>query len=237
MEHIMSRSFERLEEKNLLSATVGVAQSEVYGNVTAVLTNGTLAIHGGDTNEHIAIFQSSDGKFRVYGEEGSTVNGSLYNVAFTGVSNIEITMGNGNDYVIVRNAHIKGNVSFAFGNGTDDLKVQTCTVCGSVSMTAGKGHDRFYVGLPVATSPGDTTIGGNVTVVGGDGGDYVKVNSVHAARVSVTTGAGNDYVTLRNSTLDSFFANGGLGIDEFHFSLSNRLGSISLLGFEDIYAN
>jgi hypothetical protein len=91
--------------------------------------------------------------------------------------------------------------------------------------------------LPVATSPGDTIIGGNVTVTAGDGGDYVKVNSVNAAHVSVTTGAGNDYVTLRNSTLDSFFANGGLGIDEFHNSPSNHVGSMSLLGFEDIYAN
>src|SRR5262249_35504922 len=134
--------FEQLEDRCFMAA-----------DVTAAIQNGNLVIAGGDANDHVSVYQVAGDKFKVLGQDGTLINGAT-SVTLAGVTNIQIVMGNGNDYVIVRNSHIAGNVSYVMGNGVDDVKIQSCFVDGSVSAQVGQGQSEVYIGLPTATAHG-----------------------------------------------------------------------------------
>src|SRR5690242_3886607 len=113
MSQQLGHGFETLEDRTLLAA-----------NVTATLSNGTLTITGDATANDIEVVGTGpQGAVEVTlanGQTLSVVGGTTVDAqdgTFTGVKNLVISSGNGNDTVSLTDVNIAGSLSAVEGSG------------------------------------------------------------------------------------------------------------------------
>ena len=184
------------------------------GNVTAVLSAGTLAIVATDlltpqavldglNNQDISVVGNGAGNFTVSGNNNTTVNG-LIDVQFANVTNIRIDMRLGNDKAVVLAANLPGTLTFLGGDGNNTLTVdgnEGAQTFGAITVNNGDGNDTLQI------ISGITTIKGALIINNGVGDSDVTLN--RAASADELTAGG---ISLLN----------GDGRDEFHV-FGNRL--------------
>ena len=113
----------------------------------------------------------------------------------------------------------QGNVSVTLGKGADSVAIEHTSIVGSLTINTGAGQDIIQVGRPLVVmytganaSGNDVTIGGILSIISGNGGDQITLNSVKAKIIDVVTGQGADNVSLASTTADAFFRRRGPGM-------------------------
>jgi hypothetical protein len=204
---------EQLEDRTVLS-----------GTVTAQLAGGVLTLTGDANANAIRVFQT-----------GTTLAGATVTVAgnytpisvagklsgfktFTGVTDIKVSLGAGNDSLVFTNTKLSGGVDIVMGAGSDVLQMSNIQAQGTEKL-----NNQFGIFIDMADS-GNNNIGdgndiamlGNVSmttngfkILAGPGSDFVGLNAVkvpttgggNAQTLLVETGSGKgDRVTLVNCT-------------------------------------
>jgi hypothetical protein len=210
--------FETLESRQMMSASpMGIT-----------LQNGTLSMNGDATKPtQMVVDYTSNGSSDLYARIGSV---DRYFPA-SQVKNINITTGNGNDYVYI-NPRLKVDAIISVGNGNDSIHAGG----GNAQITGGDGSDIIYG----AQTSNKIQLGkGNNRVYGGPGNDNITVgsgdnyvwggqgnDSISAGNGnnSILGAAGDDKITAGNG---NNIINGGIGDDNLHAGT----GHDSLFGY------
>jgi hypothetical protein len=236
---VVGRGLERVEDRTLLSASVG------GGNVNVSIVGQTVTITGDAHEDHIVVQQTPGGAIQVLGGTntrisagtGLSVSGnsvfipaadnvttmnvnfgdSLSTIAFCNMAlpaNLNISAGNGNDKVLIAGCSGSSNVSISMGTGIDQLAIFGSTL-GSLSSTMGSDTSTNADRVEVR----GTQVAGDATIKTGGGNDSVMLASgagnggdTFNGNVNVYLGAGNDYFSANNSVfLGDLNVNGGPG--------------------------
>jgi hypothetical protein len=199
----------------------------VTGNVTAA-GNGFAQVYGngltvtGDvrvsSSEHVAGLVAYDGGLSA---RNATVTAGYWAI-FGSMSGPVTLAGNltvcspSQTGVVLNTAEpseVKGNVTVNGGWQLDTFSVSpTFKADRNVVLTLGEGDNVVTIGA--ATVP--TDIGGSLVIQSGSGNDAITLQRVAVTEItSITTGAGNDTLTIDNGSAftGTFLANTGLGSD------------------------
>jgi hypothetical protein len=113
---------------------------------------------------------------------GTLLDGEADPVTVTGVRNIHVNLGDGNDLVAVVGANIRGNLSVRAGVGDDRVLVGT-----------GEGAAELEGLLPDDVA---VKVRGSLSISTNGGADTVAVDSTGATLLSINTGEDDDNVSL-----------------------------------------
>jgi len=209
-----SRRFqmERLEDRQMMA-----------GDLTATMVNGTLFINEAagslGLDQAVNVSQRSNGDIVVKGlanaSGGRTLINNQESVVFTHPLNLVIGTGGGNDVIGVvgyTGQHIQILAESPNGSGPDNDSVSLGSVrtSGQVDIRTGAGKDIVSVvgcvigdGTTVNNVPDDLKISMGVAAATGDAdADQLLIQSTTTrAATDISTGASNDVVTIRDSTL------------------------------------
>lgn len=209
------------------------------GDVTVFAIGDTLHIRGDSADNGLVIYSSSAGVLNVTGinQGGSTttVNDSSTH-AFTGINNLIVTLGGGNDALVITDAAFAGSLTIQTGEGNDaiglgeftdeddlfddavDSLVGALTIDNSLVMVTGGGHNAIVAqnmtakALTAIMENGDDTIR---LLHHGEEGDSDYVPGVNiAGALSVSLGEGHNIAHFDGVTAKYLTLIGGNGIDE-----------------------
>jgi hypothetical protein len=183
---------ERLEDRLLLA--VNVTQN-----------GGNLVIEGDASDDTIAIVGLDDGDVRVIADTDG--DGGFEYLDYSGVRNVHISGGDGDDAVVAFGADIEGDLTIDGGDGDDVLTLRAGfidlhEVGGNVLLEGGDGYDRVHVS--------GFDIDGKLTIDTGDGSSTVTLsNQLHVAgKTTINTGAGDD---ADHVSIDAYYGDVELG--------------------------
>jgi hypothetical protein len=175
---------------------------------------------------------------------------------FCRTGNLLVSTGrdvNTRDTIRLSEVNCAGRISIVTGRGSDTVEVHD-TTAGSLFVHAHEfrfsefdDHDRVVLE--------EVRFAGDVTIGTGGGWDVVEILNLGAPRLDIHTGDGFDQVTVRLSHLDELFAGLGAGndsmtladtsisgtatldggdgwLDDFYDHGGNRIGSLSVHDFE-----
>lgn len=246
----VSLHVERLEERAVMA-----------GNVTAMLNNGVLTLIGDNLANEIMAYQTVPGTYKIIGNPGTTVNGGLSFTAPGVTGDLNIMMGEGDDFLQLMMV-VPGNLNIDMGRGNDYLSLG-----GFFELPVGCQPDLGYAvdvkgGLTVNTGAGDdvlnmfdSRVGGAANLSTGSDNDRVLLFNAHflnllnlqtgtsddtaeidtvsvVGQAKIVTGSGDDTVFLNNSVfMSGLTLDGGSGKAD---SLMNNLDSqpTTIKGFE-----
>jgi hypothetical protein len=188
--------FDSLEERVLMA-----------GDVTAAIVGGTNLVITGDlaANAVRIAGTSVPGEYIVSrADRTTTINTGTTPFTASGISNLIIDLGDGNDRVNLVHMRVSGDVSINTGTdaGKDLVKVSLAQIDGKFFVETGDGNDELI--LTALHVSGDATIDTGL----GDDKLYLTVGRV-GGLFNVTTGNGNDFVSLSavniagNTTVDT----------------------------------
>jgi hypothetical protein len=153
------------------------------GDVMVSVVGGTLRIEGdGEANKIMIASGAEAGSFVVTGLDGTNLEGASDPITLTGVRNIRVNLGEGNDLAAVVDASVRGNLSIQTGVGDDRVLVGT-----------GEGAAELVGVLPDDLS---VSVRGLLNVNTNGGLDHVVVDDTTASLLSVDSGEDNDVVSL-----------------------------------------
>jgi len=199
--------------------------------VNAVFSAGTLTITAADdlaviANNHndITLTGNGAGTFKITGN-GTSITGGT---DFTGVTNIIVKMGLGNDYVRFNSTDLAGKLTVQGGDGYNHLilgdTVGNCKF-GAVSVTNGVGKDFFTMQKGFCQIVGALTVNNGVGdsdfKFGTDAADQIRIGSVN-----VVNGAGKDRYDSTGTDFKVFGAmtiNNGAGGSFLSFNTTSNL--------------
>ena len=211
------------------------------GNVVASAIAGNLYLNGDALSNQLRIEGVVAGTVEVTGV-GTTLNGVANTTrTFTGIQNIFMEMGNGDDAATFVLTNIAGTLRYNGSNGNDDLFFGEgnggSNTFGSVAATMGAGNDEVSVNdnsftarssFIVSNGEGDNTtdmdpgvslVLGLVSITGGSGSDFIDIGDVLVTTSSITVNSGagdNDMFLDGNVTVNgSITVLGGAGPDNF----------------------
>lgn len=206
--------FDSLEERNLLAGDVSAA---IVGGTDLVITGDTAgnAVRVGGT--------SIPGEYIVSrGDSTTTINGAMTPFTASGISNLIINLGDGDDRLNVAYVRVSGNVSIDTGSdaGKDLVRVALAEVSGTFDVHTGDGNDELILSAlrvdgaaTIDSGGGDDKLylsvgkfGGSFGVSTGNGSDFVSLSAVNiAGTTTVDTGAdtGRDRVVIIASRFQS----------------------------------
>jgi hypothetical protein len=141
------------------------------GNVLVGVIGGELFVVGDGAANEITIWR--DGDFIVVsGVDGTDINGINEDDFYAPLplSNINISMNEGDDAVVVDNIGFGGNINYEGGDGHDDFLLVNSGILGSLNLLGGFGDDDFLID--------GVGVGGSVTVGTGRGEDDVLLADV-----------------------------------------------------------
>jgi hypothetical protein len=176
--NVSSHLLDPLESRWLLSASM-----------TASVSNGLLSIQGNNSNTSVIIDQAALGttQFRVSSGDGTTkINGQTAPLIFSGVNGIAITIGSGNDTVVIQNATVVNNVQVTGAAGNQLITLNGVTLGGNFTLSNSGGQN--------STTVENSSINGNVTVNAGVGfnsgcGAFWSCNAFSSANETFTLSA------------------------------------------------
>ena len=215
--------FEGLEDRTLLA-----------GNVTAALVGDTLFIVGNVTDNNIQLgHNGGTGEIQVdvydNNETLTVIGGSTIDSntgTFSGVNNIVVRGGAGDDFVRINRVDINGNLLVNGGIGDDEVFLAggegNSGIGGSAIIYGDSGDDFINVD--------NIDIGGIFKVFGGLGSDGIEVDGNYVgSSAGIYGGAGNDSICFENNYTEGIvLVAGGLGRDEAYFGGNLQGGSRAL---------
>jgi hypothetical protein len=233
-------SFEVLEDRSMLSVNA-------FKSIT------TLVIAGTSASERIQAWQSG-GNWKVQGLAGTRVNGNTAATTFTGVTDMLVELGAGNDFLNVFNGTLSGNLTVLYSAtdaGAKTNQFQNIKAVTVVYNNHANGRNTIAANLIHTTAnaifetgDGDDvfsmlhfTTGGNVDVFAGDGNNSIVLDNVKTAGSqgdAVETGSGRDAILISGlSSSTTLVVKSGDGTDVVALSSIN-IGTHEL--FSDVGA-
>jgi hypothetical protein len=200
-------------------------------------------------NQTVVVSILPDGKVRVEGggtpsnPTGSSVNGQFAPVEFAinGFLNIDMSLGGGQDQVIVfgklpgqntprvNNLKINTASSSDNANDADTVEVVGITVLGNFDVNTGAGRDLVRMDNSLVAQ-NMTIRAGTVNPAGLTDRDDVILNGVRVDRsLLITTGESNDVVTVKNVNLPRGDQGGHITIDTGNGADAINVGSVPVV--------
>jgi large repetitive protein len=171
------------------------------GNVVAHVVAGNLFISGDNKNNEIALQSTTGGALQLSSLDGTTtINGGSGPFTTSSVTGgVVITFGSGNDVLQVGGSStvtsLPHGLLIILGNGSDQVQIENTSIGGSVTILGGNGGDTIAVGSPSTTS--DVSIGGSLGIFGGNGADTIAVFDADIAyNLIMTDGNGDDHLQV-----------------------------------------
>ncbi len=199
-----SLSFERVEPRMMLA-----------GDVSVFVTSGQLLVIGDGQANQIQVIGTADGRARVIGLEGTTINGGPANFrSAPGLNSLLMQLNGGDDSARLQGLVVPGRLELQGNNGNDSLEVLNSFV-GMFSAMGGNGDDilqpdNVFVAdtALISMGAGNDIISVNALAAGryvgmftGDGDDVVAINDLQTGRLlALGTGSGDDLVLLAGQT-------------------------------------
>jgi hypothetical protein len=153
------------------------------GNVLVDVEDGTLRLEGDtDPNKVLITAGAEAGAYVITGVDGTMLDGETDPITVSGVRNIHVDLGNGDDLVALVGANVRGRVSIQTGEGADRVLIGT-----------GEGATELAGILPADLS---VNVRGWMRVATGAGEDDVAVDDAVLARLHIATGDDGDGVAL-----------------------------------------
>jgi hypothetical protein len=163
---------EKLEDRVLLAVDVD-------------LNGTTLSITSDGDDDNVVIYGYGTDDIAVYVDEDAD---GVFDAAYyyTGVKNIKVNMGGGDDLVYAINVDIAGNLDVRLGSGDDEFALSD-------------GYGAYY-----------NEIDGNVTIKGEAGDDNILIAGVDVGKnLTVDAGSGDDQVSVGHyADYNTFYADG-----------------------------
>jgi hypothetical protein len=178
-------SFEALETRVLLS-----------GNVMASVVHGNLNIRG-DTEANAIVLDQTGldaDQVRISGASNTTINNLAGPVTLSDIMrNVDIRMGAGDDSVTMNSLGLPGNVSVNAQGGVNTLTLNNVQVAISLNIPNSSS-------LSTNTTIANTTVGKDLIIRPGSGGDNITLRSVEVQRnTKISSGGGADTLTVDNA--------------------------------------
>jgi hypothetical protein len=159
------------------------ARQMLAGDVLVSVVNGTLEVEGdGEANKVLIAAGAEAGAFVVTGLDNTTLEGESDPITVTGVRNIRVDLGDGDDLAALVGADVRGKVAIDAGDGADRVLVGT-----------GEGVDELDGLLPDDVS---VEIRGSLKIETDGGADEVAVDATASSKLSIDTGDDDDLVSL-----------------------------------------
>jgi hypothetical protein len=181
---------ETLESRTLLGGHPIIFGGVQPSNVTAKIVGSDVEIRGDALANTIVITPvgTSGTRIRIAGLSGTTINGNA-SATLSGVDDINIQMGNGNDNVAVTNLPISGSLVILPGDGADTTTVSGSTIGHFLTVRDHLGADTVTL---LKISAKDRTR----LSTGGDGDTLNIDDSTFSGTVQIKAGAGDDHVNI-----------------------------------------
>ena len=231
------------------------------GDVAVEVVDGRLRIEGDEVDNQIEVVQGEvEGTYLITGLSGegedaevTLINGVEHSednpLAVEGVRHgVSMTMGEGSDFVALMGfegeqtpaeeaegeaddasrlfRHRRGPaIRVSLGNGDDEFVARNLQTP-SLHVRSGDGNDLVDIS--------DSTIRRGVSIGGGEGDDTVSLSGVEARRAFISTGIGEDVVTLVDSVFNVIGAHLGAGEDTLDVSGVTALRGVYFNGGEGI---
>ncbi|MFK7818765.1 MAG: hypothetical protein AB8G99_08595 [Planctomycetaceae bacterium] len=203
----------------------------LLSNVTATLTNGGDLVVNGDNDRNVFSIRKLGNQFRIDGQAGTTINGSLQTFLVEAASDdLRISLKGGYNSVFV-NVDIVDDVMIKGGKGVDEIWFGG-DVGGNVGISTSNGKDTVFLrgsaqNVSVKTGNGadkiaipELLLSGDLNIATGKGADEVTLSlpaSVPGVDVgddlTVQTGSGDDQVLMRAQIEDQMKIKMGSGDD------------------------
>jgi hypothetical protein len=108
------------------------------------LVGNTLVVRGDTQDNWVRIEGSDDGNsIRVRGIHGTSLNGQRAALEFSGVHDLQVLLGTGNDVVEMFDLVLDGGISVDGGAGNDDAVIARSSIVGQSAVIMGLGTDQF----------------------------------------------------------------------------------------------
>ncbi len=181
-------------------------ESRVLPSAVAVVSKGSLNITGtGEVDPSDLQIEAVTGGVKVTALNGTSISvggSEVTEFTFTGVTSLNVRLGEGDDSVAVLGTLNLKNVNFDLGDGNNVLNVGAgMSITGKLAVKAGTGNDQITF---------DSTVAKSATFSTGLGNDEVTLRgTAFSSTVSINTGAGADVVLIDENlaSLDSSFNN------------------------------
>jgi hypothetical protein len=182
------RSFERLETRQLMA-----------GNVTAAVVGGNLTITGDNTANVVTMQEVGDtGQWKItLGERTWADNHVKSFVTDPVTGGITVDLGGGGDTLIVKNGSVAHNLTVMMGDGDDTTTLQNLDIGTFLHYEGGSGNDHLTVGNVHVSDP---TFAFFSSIDMEDGNDTAKIHNFTDQDLELTTGSGNDHLTMTGCT-------------------------------------
>ena len=191
---------EQLEFRTLLAGNIRVL----------VNAAGDVTIRGDGKSNHVEISQNMDGDIVITGtadtfgeatgiRDGRNILSELVVPAENGTlpGKLTVSLGGGNDFLVLRQVTIDGTFDYKPGGKNDSLGFFQSTAKGAVSLKTGSGND--YMNFVDATFEND------INAVTGGGVDFIGMSNFaldSGATASFNTGGGGDVLYIEDSTVN-----------------------------------
>ncbi len=165
-----------MKDDNMRSLRAGTSGFEVLedrvllaGDVTAVLQGSTLYITGDSAGNDLNIGQDDLGNVTVLGTDGTSINHDSGGnpVAFSGVKSITVSLGAGNDHLIIGGEDETAETDLTAADEETDEEGPKLSLAGSLTVATGSGDDIVRMSF--------TQVAGNVIIVTDGGNDAVDL--------------------------------------------------------------
>jgi len=205
-----------------------------------------LRIKGDDEANQIGLVSEGVGQFEVGVDPSGTINhitGGTF--VAEGVRDIAVSLGGGDDVVILLDVFVPGNLRIDTGRGNDTINGQDCSA-GALQIFTGQGDDTIlwdgatFGSLRICTGAGadeltliSVDVTGDTFIDTGSGSDRIdSVVQKFGGRVKVVAGTGDDTIALDSTWFEGpTMFDGGGGSDTFDPGQSTFNGGVTTKNF------
>jgi len=184
-----SLCFQPLENRSLMA-----------GDVTVAVNNGVLQITGDSTENSVQISQA--GKIWKVRGVGTTINGNADVQSFSGVANISINLGHGNDTLVATKGKLRAGANDGLFEIRDDGGMSTITLTNvNVKEFDVQTHNEADQLFLTKCSAAEIVV--ETFSVRDEAGDHILFANCKLGNVSVSTSGGNDSITVANTAVSA----------------------------------
>jgi hypothetical protein len=216
-----------------IAGNIVISTGEGADQVTGRINNDDSAVfHLGPGADKIGLHSATLGNLVINGDPLSADSGAADQVLLTRVRATGpaiLRTGGGNDVVEIRGkSSFPLSLTVATGDGADRVEVEGTSdvpvwVASALTIETGRGNDVVQLS--------DVTVRGVLTITNFDGASDVELNHVKATDgLFAWLGAGDDDLTIRNSSSARAAFGGGLGSDTLTLE-GNSFGRLDYVSF------
>ena len=163
-------------------------------NVTASVDGGgNLFVTGVGGADNVFMQATKSGGWQIQGVK-TKINGFSKLVTPLVTGNITVNLGDGKNLLEIQDSTIPGNLSITTGNQQDQISIWDLKINGSLTLSAGGGNDNLWI-FRVNVDP---TAGPSLIDMGA-GNDIVSVNQSSAPDMTINLGAGKDGLKITDA--------------------------------------